>query len=56
MKKLIYLIWMIALCSFTFIWSFCVEQGNLADAVILIISLLTLVISVAYGQVKFQKQ
>jgi hypothetical protein len=56
MKKLIYLIWMIALCSFTFIWSFCVEQGDLGDILVLLISLLTLVISVAYGQVKFQKQ
>ena len=56
MKKLIYFIWLALVASFSFIWSFTVEQGNLADAVILIISLLTLVISVAYGQVKFQKQ
>lgn len=50
MKKLIYLIWMIALCSFTFIWSFCVEQGNLGDVLVLLISILTLVITIAYGQ------
>jgi hypothetical protein len=50
MKKLIYFIWLALVASFSFIWSFCVEQGNIGDVLVLLISLLTLVITIAYGQ------
>jgi hypothetical protein len=51
MKKLIYFIWLALVASFSFIWSFSVEQGDVADVLILLILLVVLGVTIAYGQV-----
>ena len=50
MKKLIYFIWLAIVASTTFIWSFCVQQGDVADVLILLILLVVLGVTIAYGQ------
>jgi hypothetical protein len=50
MKKLIYFIWLAIVASTAFIWSFSVQQGDVADVLILLILLVVLGVTIAYGQ------